>query len=173
MKEIWRGNNRDYDIFNQEEKMEKNLFIFAWVTVSLFIFAAGAAAEKIGTETGNQAPDFQLKQMDGSTVSLSDFRGEIVFLNFWATWCPPCRKEMPDLQRFYEDIDAVVLGVNLTDTEISAHQVQQFLETFQISFPVVMDTAGEVSRLYQIRPIPTTYIIDSEGIIREKVYGEM
>src|SRR5690625_5188421 len=99
------------------------LVIVGLVGWAVYDFAANQEAEEeedpvVGLEKGNLAPDFELETIEGETVKLSDYRGEKVMLNFWATWCPPCRAEMPDMQKFHENHDeGVILAVNLTETE--------------------------------------------------------
>ncbi|WP_042225061.1 TlpA family protein disulfide reductase [Oceanobacillus manasiensis] len=129
--------------------------------------------QPLGVNVGDTAPDFELKTLEGEMVKLSDFKGEHVMLNFWATWCPPCRQEMPDMQRIYQDKDPIILAVNLTDTEVNQKAVSAFIEEFGMTFPVLMDEKAEVSELYRIQPIPTTYFIDSEGKIRYKAFGAL
>lgn len=134
-----------------------------------------AADEKVpvGLEVGNRAPDFQLQTLTGENVKLSDFRGSRVMINFWATWCPPCRAEMPDMEKFYQDKDIVVLAVNLTDTENSLEDVQDFSEEFELTFPILLDTHLEVAALYSIQPLPTSYMVDSNGIISNMAFGAL
>ncbi|CAM3792291.1 peroxiredoxin family protein [Marinicrinis lubricantis] len=132
------------------------------------------AEVKVGTQVGNMAPDFQLVSLDGEEVKLTDYRGKKVLLNFWATWCPPCRVEMPHMEKFYNDFkteEVVILGVNLTHTEESVANVPIFVADFGLTFPIVFDEKGQVSKLYQVVAYPTTYLIDSDGIIREKFQG--
>lgn len=134
------------------------------------------ASAPVGVELGYAAPDFELMTIDGETARLSDFRGKKVLLNMWASWCPPCRAEMPDMQRFYEEQRAneiVILGVNLTTAERSPEVVPRFVEQFGITFPVVLDDEGEVADRYRVSSIPTSYMIDSRGVIRQKVVGPM
>lgn len=129
---------------------------------------------KVGTEVGNLAPDFNLTNIDGEKVSLSSFRGRPVMLNFWATWCPPCREEMPTMQKFFEERgrEIKVLAVNLTSTEKSTEEVQRFLTANGYTFPVLLDK-GDTVQQYLVRFIPTTYFIDEKGVIREKYTGPM
>ncbi|MDL4839671.1 peroxiredoxin family protein [Aquibacillus rhizosphaerae] len=127
----------------------------------------------VGLEVGNLAPDFKLQTLNGETVKLSDFRGRRVMLNFWATWCPPCRAEMPDMEKFYQEKDVTILAVNLTETEASMQDVHDFVEEFGLTFPILLDKKIEVATTYQIRPIPTSYMIDSNGIIRYQVFGAL
>jgi len=131
--------------------------------------APSAPAE--GTGVGKLAPDFQLQSLDGQVVSLSDFRGEAVLLNFWATWCGPCRFEMPFLQQVYEersDQGLVILAVNIGESQ---SEVKEFMESFDLSFLTVLDTATEVARQYNIRGIPTTFFLDKDGVIQDLKIG--
>ncbi|MBP2243297.1 peroxiredoxin [Cytobacillus eiseniae] len=127
----------------------------------------------IGLEVNNIAPDFQLPTITGENMKLSDLRGKRVMINFWATWCPPCRAEMPDMEKFHQDKDIVILAVNLTETEKSLEDVEAFLDEYKLTFPIVMDKNLEVANLYQIQPIPTTYMVDSDGIIRYRAFGAL
>ncbi|GAP06989.1 peroxiredoxin [Anaerolinea thermolimosa] len=122
---------------------------------------------------GFQAPDFELQTLTGESVSLSSLRGKPVILNLWASWCPPCQAEMPSFQHVYEDYHergVVILAVNLTlqDREEDA---RQFVLKNHLSFPVLLDSGGNVERLYSTRALPTTYFISADGIIRERVIG--
>ncbi|SHG93304.1 redoxin domain-containing protein [Ornithinibacillus halophilus] len=127
----------------------------------------------IGLEKGNRAPDFELQTLDGDLVKLSDFRGSRVMVNFWATWCPPCRAEMPDMEEFYQNKDVVILAVNLAETETSVDDIHTFVDDFNLSFPILLDEVTEVATMYKIQPIPTTFMVDSEGIIQYKAFGAM
>ncbi|MBD3921376.1 redoxin domain-containing protein [Paenibacillus sp. PR3] len=127
-----------------------------------------------GTRKGEQAPDFELKDLGGNAVRLSDYRGRTVFINFWATWCPPCKAEMPHMERVYKDYaarDVVILSVNLTTTEAKASDVDDFVSEYGLTFPVVLDEAGIIKRQYKVTAYPTTYVIDKNGIIRNKYAG--
>ncbi len=120
---------------------------------------------------GFLAPDFTLDGLDGQPISLRDLRGQAIVLNFWATWCPPCREEMPALERVYQarrQDGVVVLGVNQMEAKA---QVQRFLDERGITFPIALDTDGEVGRAYRVRALPTTYFIDRHGVIRDMVIG--
>lgn len=140
--------------------------------------AEGESAEESAAEglmIGDVAPDFELVTMDGETVRLSDYRGERVFVNFWATWCPPCRAEMPDMQKLYEEQETPVeiLAVNLTDTEVSEEDVEGFIADFGLTFPILMDTNSEVADKYRVQAYPTSYMIDTEGRISFVAPGAM
>ncbi len=119
----------------------------------------------IGLEKGDQAPDFELKTLDGQTASLSDYQGKKVLINFWATWCKPCRTEMPDLDAIRSEYDQVeVLAVNLTTTEKSVDHVAAFANELNLSFPILLDQKGIQAR-YQVLSYPTTYILGEKGRI--------
>lgn len=127
-----------------------------------------------GLKIGAKAPNFSLKTLDGKQVELSDYKGKKVMLNFWATWCPPCKKEMPDMEKYAQQAgdDVVVLAVNI-DPE---NDVQAFVEDNGITFTIPLDSQSAknpVNERYRILSIPTTYFIDKEGIIRNKVISAM
>ena len=124
-----------------------------------------------GSEVGKLAPDFQLENLEGQSVSLSDLRGKPVMLNFWATWCPPCRAEMPYIQQIYEEWSGKGLEVLAIDIGESPSEVKKFLQNQGLSLPVLLDTKKNVAQKYNITGIPTTFFIDSDGIIQEKVIG--
>ncbi|KAB2494281.1 TlpA family protein disulfide reductase [Priestia endophytica] len=128
---------------------------------------------EVGIGRGNIAPDFSLETLEGKVVSLSEFKGKKVFLNFWATWCPPCRAEMPDIQKFSEDEDVVVLAINLTHTEDSLLTVDNFIQDRGFTFPILIDKNGEVAEQYRVQAYPTSYMIDSEGRIQYIALGAM
>ena len=130
------------------------------------------AARSPAPEIGHSAPDFTLTALDGSEVSLSDFQGQPVVLNFWATWCPPCRTEVPALQSVSESLagEAVILGVSLQE---SPSTVSQFAEEFGITYPVVLDQSGQASLAYRVRSLPTTYLIDERGVVVEVFSGSL
>jgi peroxiredoxin len=119
----------------------------------------------------SQAPEFQLNTLDGQTVRLSDFRGDVVLLNFWATWCGPCAVEMPYLQQVYEEWQGkglVLLAVNIGD---SADKVAAFMQDNGLSVPVLLDSDGTVATQYGIAGIPRTFLIDQDGIVRLQKIG--
>lgn len=123
---------------------------------------------------GHPAPNFTLQTLDGSTVSLADFRGQVVLVNFWATWCPSCIAEMPDYEAVYQQqpiADFVVLGVNLQE---NSEQVQKFSEGLQLSFPILLDADGQITiRDYQVVGMPGSIIIDRQGQIFYRHIGPM
>lgn len=134
------------------------------------------AKAEVGIQKGNLAPDFELKTLEGKKIKLSELRGRRVVLNMWATWCPPCRAEMPDMEKFYKkykDEGVEILAVNMTTSEINSKVIKDFMNEFGITFPVVLDEKGEVGNQFQARVIPTSYLIDSHGVIKQKITGPM
>ena len=119
-----------------------------------------------------KAPDFNLKDQYGVVHSLENYKGKVIFLSFWATWCPPCKKEMPDIENIYKEYgenkkDVVILGVN-SEKE---NEVKKFLKDKGYTFPTVIDENSEVMRKYFIQAFPTSFVIDKEGNIYGYVMG--
>lgn len=132
--------------------------------------------QKSGLQIGESAPDFTLTNLQGESMSLSDYRGNKVILNFWASWCGPCRSEMPDMQKFYEakqDENIEILAVNLTHFERQREHVEKFVEEFGITFPIPLDEENQQYETYEVLTIPTTFFIDEKGIIQQKHVGPM
>lgn len=130
----------------------------------------------VGIEEGNLAPEFELKSVEGNSIKLSSLKGKKVILNFWASWCPPCRQEMPDMEKFYVDNKnkgIEILSVNLTDNEKNRADVTTFMKEYGITFPVALDENGSASQLYNVYSIPASFIIDSQGVIQRKLIGPM
>lgn len=133
----------------------------------------GQPADKqatLGIKQGQKAPDFTLLNEQDAEIRLSQFQGKVVVINFWATWCGPCRDEMPALERFYKGnrADVVLLGVNIKEDK---ETIMQFMQREGYTYPVVRDTFAQVADQYQVRAIPTTYVLDQKGIIRFKKVG--
>jgi peroxiredoxin len=122
-------------------------------------------------QVGKLAPDFQLPNLEGESISLRDFRGRPVLINFWATWCYYCIVEMPFLQEVYDEWSNKGLVVLAIDMGESLSRVKKFIEDYHFSFPVLLDVREEVANKYNIRPIPTTFFIDKDGVIREIKIG--
>ena len=140
------------------------------VPVLVITGCAGNPGSKAAT-VGQPAPDFTLSDLDGNSVSLTDFAGKPVLVNFWNTGCPPCREEMPYLQQVYDEnigTELVMLTINIAE---SADTVKDFFQDRNLSLPVLLDSDTAVTRRYDIQGIPTTFFIDKEGIIRVKVIG--
>jgi len=129
--------------------------------------------EEIGLKRDYIAPDFEIMTLDGQQVRLSDYRGERIMLNFWATWCPPCRAEMPDMESFYQAEDVTILAVNMTASEKNEIVVDEFVDELELTFPILMDRESEVVDAYQVQAYPTSYMIDSNGRIQFITSGAM
>lgn len=115
---------------------------------------------------GHAAPAFSLVNLDGETVSLADFRGKKVLLNFWATWCPPCQAEVPELVSMYAELQQAGYEIIAVDVLEDSETVAGFVQEKGMAFPVLLDTSGQVGRAYQVSGIPTSFFIDEEGIVR-------
>jgi cytochrome c biogenesis protein CcmG, thiol:disulfide interchange protein DsbE len=157
--------------------MRKFIVILLLLAVTGYGIWNALAAEKtkeVGLSVGDVAPDFALQTLTGETMRLSDFRGKPVIVNFWTTWCPPCKKEMPDMEKFYQHYHSEVglLAVHLTSQD-TVENAKSFINDYQLSFPVVLDKKQKVLKKYQIQTIPTSYIIDGDGVIRKKMIGPM
>lgn len=134
--------------------------------------ASGADTAALTAQT---APDFELLDLDGTPVKLSDYRGKVVLVNIWATWCPPCVRETPRLVRVYDayrDQGFVLLGVNTTYQD-KVEDVRKFARSEQISYPILLDTEGKASETYVSRLMPTSYLIDRDGKIVSIQVGEV
>ncbi|WP_262173728.1 peroxiredoxin family protein [Saccharococcus sp. Marseille-Q5394] len=140
---------------------------------------AGAAGKgEIGLDFGNIPPDFELATLDGETLTLSELKGKKVVLNFWATWCPPCKAEMPHMQNYYrnsaEEDNVEIVAVNLTSSENRGVKVvQEFIESYGLTFKIPLDETGIVGEEYQVFQIPTTYMLNADGTISQIVKGPM
>lgn len=131
------------------------------------------AAPRVGTDVGQVAPDFALPALDRATVRLSDYRGRPVWINFWASWCPPCRDEMPRLEGAYVTHRAdglIVLGVAVRDSE---SDVRAFVREVGVTYPIVLDEPGDVATRYRAFALPVQYWVDRDGVVRGWEFGEL
>ncbi len=143
-----------------------------WIYISRVPFQVSTSVST-SPQIGFAAPDFTLETIDGETLSLFNLRGQVVLINLWASWCPPCRAEMPALDnvyRQYREAGFVVLGLNTTfqDSETDA---SIFVRTLGLEFPILLDRDGAVSRQYQLQALPTSYFVGRDGTIRDIVLG--
>jgi len=125
-----------------------------------------------GTYIDQPAPDFTLTDMQGQQVSLAQFQGKVVLLNFWATWCPPCREEMPSMEQLhkkYQDKGLVILALNVEENGLAA--VGSYLTRNPHSFPILLDPNADVQNLYQVFRLPESFLIDRNGIVVDKIIG--
>ena len=131
----------------------------------------GASRTGVAPQSGFRAPDFALDTLEGRRVRLSDLRGQVVLVNLWATWCGPCRAEMPALERVwqaYRDQGLVVLAVNQRE---APERVQDFVAELGLTFSVLLDRNGSVGTSYRMRALPTTFFVGRDGAIRDSVVG--
>jgi len=149
----------------------------AWILYSQAVTTGGvtggdAAALAPAPVAGHPAPDFELETLAGETIRLSDFAGKPVLVNFWATWCAPCRAEFPDFQEASIDNadKLVIIGINNTAAD-QPELVDDFVAEMGATFPIVLDQDGKVSDTYQIRGLPTSIFIDRDGIVQEVFTG--
>lgn len=121
-------------------------------------------------EAGDKAPDFVLKDVNGQTHQLSEYEGKGVFLNFWGTWCEPCKKEMPHMEKLVKEYEGQVeiLAVNVGESDF---QVKNFAKQYGLTFPLALDTGKEVMDTYGVDPLPTTFMIKPDGTIDQIVIG--
>ena len=145
----------------------KKVIIVLIIWISFFSFLSGC----INSDESNGGEEFVFTALDGSQIHLSDYRGKVVILDLWATWCNPCRVEMPYIQEVFEDgkgVGLVLLAINVGET---SSKVKEFMEKNGLSFPVLLDTDTSVAQDYNVRGIPSTFFIDKDGIIKDRKIG--
>ena len=141
---------------------------------TLPVFAASDCQQTLGLmmpRSPGPAPDFTLPDMTGQKYSLKDFRGKLVFLNFWATWCPACIEEMPSIEELYKKFSKDGLEVIGLDLDVRRKPVEKFLKEYKITFRILLDPKNKVSRRYGIFGLPATFIIDREGKLYALAHG--
>lgn len=134
--------------------------------IALFITVIAMSGPLSAKQVNGPAPDFTLKSQSGKNLRLSDYRGQVVMINFWASWCGPCRQEMPlleDMYRRYGKLGFTILGVNVDNDPSKANN---YLKDVKVSFPVLYDTSSAVSKLYNVSAMPTTVLVDKSGNMR-------
>jgi peroxiredoxin len=159
--------------FNRYRLIFMAILIFNLLCTSCVISINQDSNRNADPEPGHRAPDFVLRSLKGSNVRVQNLRGHPILVNFWATWCGPCRSEMPDIQevhRRYRSEGLVVLAVT---SEVSSAEVRDFADKLDIDFPILLDSSGKVAEAYGVQGLPTSFFIDSEGIIQEVYLGSM
>jgi peroxiredoxin len=144
-----------------------------WIFISADRAGVSTSGRIPAPRDGFSAPDFSLMSPDGETISLKDLRGQAVLVNLWATWCPPCRAEMPAIQKLYDeykDQGFVVLAVNMTYQDTPS-EVLPFTKANNLSFPILLDETGGMAKSYELRSLPSSFFIDRNGMIQEVVIG--
>ncbi|MDW8327453.1 MAG: TlpA disulfide reductase family protein [Anaerolineales bacterium] len=144
-----------------------------WTWASRVPEAVSGSERLPSPRAGFPAPDFTLETLDGDTASLADYRGRVIILNFWASWCGPCRAEMPALQALWEaqrERGLVVLAINST-VQDSVPAATAFLQKMNLNLPVLIDRDGAATQRYLVRALPTTFFVDRQGIIRSMMIG--
>jgi cytochrome c biogenesis protein CcmG, thiol:disulfide interchange protein DsbE len=169
------------------KQKERQAGLFSrWTILSFIILLIGAGWIWVSRVTGTTsdaqiqaahegflAPDFSLQTLSGETVTLSNLRGKPVLINLWASWCIPCRLEMPALQRVYQNYQAQgfqVLAVNATNQD-DPGKVAEFAQQYGLKFPILLDKLGSVGQQYQLESLPTSFFVDTQGVIREVIVG--
>jgi peroxiredoxin len=145
----------------------------AWIWVSAASQSDTLVSRIPAPQEGFLAPEFNLPAFGGGTISLGELQGQPVVINFWASWCPPCRSEMPALQRVHEefkDEGLVILGINAANQDRMSDAID-FAKQKNLTFPIVFDTGGRASNDYEVRSLPTTFFVDGQGRIQEIIVG--
>ena len=164
-------------------KINRYIFLIGVLVLVVFLTGCDNSSQQKSSTSGmtavkkkglinNVAPDFTLTDMQGQQVSLSQYRGKVVILNFWATWCPPCREEMPSMEALhqkYKNKGLVMLAVNVDENGASA--VKKFLQKTPYSFPILIDTKNVAQQSYGVFRFPESFIIDRNGVVVEKIIG--
>ncbi len=153
--------------------MRTTILAILIAAIGYTVYNSATAKDVTVLEVGDKAPDFSLVDLEGNSHKLSDYEGQGVFLNFWGTWCKPCAKEMPAMDRQYQafsDEGVQVLAVNIAQSDF---EVQSFADQYGLSFPIVIDKTKSVMTAYNIRPLPTTILVNPEGEIQRVITGEM
>lgn len=145
--------------------MQKKVWL--WIIAIMLIAFAGCTVK----QTGESLPDFTLTDLSGETVTLSSLKGKKVFLNFWATWCPPCKAEMPHMEEIYKEYKEQNLEIIAVNIRENQDKVNEFMNENGLTFPVLLDLDGKVSDQYNIASIPTSYFINSDGVLSDMVKG--
>ena len=151
--------------------------LLSWVIGTLVLVAAlgmiWAADRGVSGPVGRggDAPDFELARLSGDRIALSDYRGRVVLVNFWATWCKPCEDEMPSMERLYQALSPAGFELVAVSVDETPEEVARFRDRLGVSFPIALDPGQEVSRRYQTQGFPESLLIDADGRIVERYVG--
>lgn len=147
------------------------------LSLVLIIFSLSSCGKKSAQDTENQigkvAPPFSLKNINGTSYSLNNFKGKVVLLRFWATRCESCKVEMPKLESSYRRLFSSGLMVLAVNVEDPPEKAAEFVKEIRLTYPILMDEKKDVTKLYQVYGVPTTFVIDRNGIIRERIFGDL
>ncbi|GED24029.1 thiol-disulfide oxidoreductase ResA [Brevibacillus agri] len=159
---------------NKSNRTYVRIAVLGLLLVALvFALYSSFVKDPNAVKVGRDAPNFSLEQLNGPELALDDLKGKGVVLNFWGTWCEPCKKEMPALQEQYskfKDKGLVVLGVNIGESPVA---VEPFVKQFGVEFPILLDRQSQITKLYRIGPIPTTFFIAPDGEVKEIFIGQL
>lgn len=145
----------------------------SWTVLSIDNTRTSAAGITSAPQAGFIAPDFTLNSLAGETYTLSKFQGQAILVNLWATWCPPCRAEMPAIEKMYQeykDQGFIVLSVDMTYQD-DPSAVSPFAKEYGLNFPILLEETGDMASAYQLRSLPSSFFVDREGVISEVVIG--
>ncbi len=169
---------------NEEAQKDRRVNLQAIILLFLFVAGVGSIvllqtkdssiklSGKPQIEKGVPAPNFSFPDLDSKMISLAEYKGKVVLLNIWATWCPPCVQEMPSMEKLHQELkneNFEIIAVSVD--ELGAKAVIPFMKKHKLSFPTLIDTKGVINGLYQTTGVPESFIIDKEGIIVEKIIG--
>ena len=157
-------------------RLLSTIFLILVVALPIILISLKEKPSKIviPLKEGRPAPDFTFPDLDGRKVSLSDFRGKVVLVNIWATWCPPCRDEMPSMQKLYERFKGENFELLAVSIDAEGHKaVAPFMRKMNLTFPALLDPKEKIRSLYQITGVPESFIIDKNGILVQRIIGPL
>lgn len=161
-----------FTFFNPSGQAAKILLMGMGILCLLLTAACNAGQELDRLSETRAAPDFTIEDLQGVTHSLSDYKGKVLVINFWATWCPPCVKEMPSLQQAWEQLrgeDIAVLAINMGEQK---QAIEGFIQKYPVELPILLDKEFDMADAWSVTGLPTTYVVDPEGQIVSQVIGE-
>lgn len=161
-------------IYQKHNRRKTALLLFFIFFSSFFVLSCGnEGSEDRQKPSAESAPDFTLENLGGNPVSLHDLKGNPVFINFWASWCKPCREEMPHIEKIHSVYEKRGLKVLAINSREAIDVVEEFRQGADMSFPVLIDKSGDVTKLYRVFGLPVSYFIDRDGKVAASVMGKM